>query len=510
MDRPPQKIGTISGLPKATVCLLLLNTESNSTGFAFQPTKAENLLITCPCQSPCFPYWAWTSDMDSKCSNACRQQRNWEKKSWGTVYMNVKHFMNVNELLYLLWQHLDLHTGQQWLQRGQGVTQWVDEHEILPTDLCYAWCCVGMVLLACQWYPFQRICPLSFHQLSQIQQIHIIKFTISFDLCWCLLISFSMTGWRNWTDPIYFPSQTSESFWKDKFLDCPLDLDAKSNTQGIAASFRSQGNHRNQIFSVISKDIEETSCYRLQHHCYIDLASATIVGEGNVQDSHRVFVQEVCSNWVKGKRPSKFQSHVFIWSNSTNQILFAFMRWRKNLILSNPKLCEQHLEESKFAGREHRCQNHNPGFHMCTQTFAGKKETTHANGEDNNKTETMHLWTGRGVWLVLESPEALDSSHGQSASWSRCQKYSTYRKNATKLQGSPNPLRSISAAPLLPPKILLSEKKTKSKSQTTHPVSNHPKKKTLRLNNIHTPYSSPKTQENNPKTPPPSKESNSN
>jgi hypothetical protein len=48
---------------------------------------------------------------------------------------------------------------------------------------------------------------------------------------------------------------------------------------------------------------------------------------------------------------------------------------------------------------------------------------------------------------------------------------------------------------LLPPKILLSEKKTKSKLQTTHPVSNHPKKKTLRLNNIHTPYSSPTTQE---------------
>jgi hypothetical protein len=32
----------------------------------------------------------------------------------------------------------------------------------------------------------------------------------------------------------------------------------------------------------------------------------------------------------------------------------------------------------------------------------------------------------------------------------------------------------------------------------------------LRLNNIHTPSSSPKTQEKNPKTPPPSKESNSN
>ncbi len=251
-----------------------------------------------------------------------------------------------------------------------------------------------------------------------------------------------------------------------------------------------------------------TSCYRLQHHCYIDLASATIVGEGNIQDSHRVFVQEVCSNWVKGKRPSKFQSQVFIWSNSTNQILFAFMRWRKYLILSNPKLCEQYLEESKFAGREHRCQNHNPGFHMCTQTFAGKKETTHANGGDNNKTETMHLWTGRGVWLVLESPEALDSSHGQSASWSRCQKYSTCRKNATKLQGSPNPLRSISAAPLLPPKILLSEKKTKSKSQTQYPTIQ--KKKALRLNNIHTHYSSPNTQEKNPKTPPPSKESNCN
>ncbi len=109
-----------------------------------------------------------------------------------------------------------------------------------------------------------------------------------------------------------------------------------------------------------------TSCYRLQHHHYMDLASATIVGEGNIQDSHRVFVQEVCSNWVKWKRPSKFQSQVFI--------LFAFMRWRKDLILWNPKLCEQYLEESKFAGREHRCQNHNPGFHMCTQIFAGKKE----------------------------------------------------------------------------------------------------------------------------------------
>jgi hypothetical protein len=186
------------------------------------------------------------------------------------------------------------------------------------------------------------------------------------------------------------------------------------------------------------------------------------------------------------------------------------MRWRKDLILSNPKLCEQYLEEIKFAGREHRCQNHNPGFHMCTQIFAGKKETTHVNGDDNNKIETMHLWTGQGVWLVLESPEALDSSHGQLASWSRCQKYSTCRKNATKLQGSPNPLHSISAAPLLPPKILLSDKKTKSKSQTTHQVSNHPKKKGLRLNNIHTPSSSPKTQEKNPKIPPPSKESNSN
>jgi hypothetical protein len=61
---------------------------------------------------------------------------------------------------------------------------------------------------------------------------------------------------------------------------------------------------------------------------------------------------------------------------------------------------------------------------------------------------------------------------------------------------------------LLPPKILLSEKKTKSKSQTQYPTIQ--KKKALRLNNIHTHYSSPNTQEKNPKTPPPSKESNCN
>jgi hypothetical protein len=93
----------------------------------------------------------------------------------------------------------------------------------------------------------------------------------------------------------------------------------------------------------------------------------------------------------KEKGPPNFKVRCSSEAIQQNHILFAFMRWRKDLILSSPKLCEQYLEESKFAGSEHRCENHNPRFHMCTQTFAGKKETAHANGGNNNKTERMHL-----------------------------------------------------------------------------------------------------------------------
>ncbi len=53
----------------------------------------------------------------------------------------------------------------------------------------------------------------------------------------------------------------------------------------------------------------------------------------------------------------------------------------------------------------------------------------------------------------------------------------------------------------------------KKPNQNHKPPTKYPtiqKTKTLRLNNIHTPSSSPNTQEKNPKTPPPSKESNCN
>lgn len=41
-----QNIGIISGLPKANVCRLRLNTESNSTGFAFHPV-IHNKFVYC-------------------------------------------------------------------------------------------------------------------------------------------------------------------------------------------------------------------------------------------------------------------------------------------------------------------------------------------------------------------------------------------------------------------------------------------------------------------------------
>jgi len=92
----------------------------------------------------------------------------------------------------------------------------------------------------------------------------------------------------------------------------------------------------------------------------------------------------------KEKGPPNFKVRIHL-EQFKKPNLVCLHEMEKDLILWNPKLCEQHLEESKFAGREHRCQNHNPGVHMCTQIFAGKKETTYANGGDNNKTETMHL-----------------------------------------------------------------------------------------------------------------------
>lgn len=38
---PLANIGRISGLPQHQVCLLSLNTESNSTGFSFQPEHTQ-------------------------------------------------------------------------------------------------------------------------------------------------------------------------------------------------------------------------------------------------------------------------------------------------------------------------------------------------------------------------------------------------------------------------------------------------------------------------------------
>lgn len=108
---PLANMGRISGLPQHQVCLLSLNTESNSTGFSFQPDHTHT-----------------------------RTEKGKRTSSHKQTQISVNQHAQMHT--YLWQQHWRPHRSRRWEQRDRDETQWARvcvTHPRYPSALSHSW-----------------------------------------------------------------------------------------------------------------------------------------------------------------------------------------------------------------------------------------------------------------------------------------------------------------------------------------------------------------------------------
>ena len=86
---PLANIGRISGLPQLQVCLLSLKTESNSTGFSFQPTNTQSC-------------WLYQGQSPRERELRSLHHANYFTASREAVFFSLSHFSSLRNISWLI------------------------------------------------------------------------------------------------------------------------------------------------------------------------------------------------------------------------------------------------------------------------------------------------------------------------------------------------------------------------------------------------------------------------